>query len=205
MVAGFAGADAQAVGALPVLTVLLFGFANLFGDGVSMALGSFLASQSEHDVFKSEELKEKNEVRDNPESEKEETIEILVAKGFTEVQAKTLADIYATNPSYWVEFMMKDELSLQDPSNDKPYIMSLVTFISFLGFGVLPLIPYVIFRTDPQVFTYSVLTTAGSLLLLGSFRYKVTKQSLLRALFESLLLGGLAASVAYGVGRIVKI
>jgi len=204
VVAGFAGAESQSVG-LPILTVLLFGFANLAGDGVSMALGNFLSTMSEHDVFRNEEAKERYEIEKNPESEKEETIDILMEKGFTRVQATTMTEIYMTNPPYWLEFMMKDELSMSDPSGDKPIIMSLATFFSFLLFGLLPLIPYVLFRTNANVFLFSILTTAGSLMLLGVLRYRVTKQSFIRSVSESLLLGGIAASVAFGVGRLIKI
>lgn len=205
VVAGFAGADSQAVGVLPVLTVLLFGFANLFGDGVSMALGSFLATKSEQDVYKSEQMKEKIEIEQNPKGEIEESIEILMSKGFSKEQATTITNIYVTNPSYWLEFMMKDELSMSSPEEDKPHIISIVTFIAFITCGLLPLIPYVFFRNNENVFLFSVLTTAGSLMLLGYFRYLVTKQSMLRSVFESLLLGGIAASVAYGVGSLVKV
>lgn len=205
IVAGFAGANAQMIDALPVLTVLLFGFANLLGDGVSMAFGSFLSARSEYDVFKNEEKKERQEIEGNPEGEKEETIEILVSRGFTQSQAKTLTDIYATNPQYWLEFMMKDELRMSDPSDENPFLISFSTFVSFLGFGLLPLIPYVFLRSNPNVLMFSVFTTAGSLFLLGVIRHKITRHSFLRCVSESLLLGGLAASVAYGVGRVVRI
>jgi VIT1/CCC1 family predicted Fe2+/Mn2+ transporter len=204
VVAGFTGADAKVSGGLPVFTVLLFGFANLLADGVSMALGSFLATRSEQDVYKNEKEKEWLEIQKNPEGEKEESIEILMQKGFTKEQARTLTDIYATNPSYWLEFMMKDELALPSPEKEKPHIISLVTFFAFVVCGLLPLVPYMLYRDSSYVFLLSILTTGGALLLLGVFRYQVTKQSLIRSITESLLLGGIAATVAYGVGRMVS-
>ncbi len=205
VVAGFAGAETTMSGAIPVIAVLLFGFANLFADGFSMALGSFLAARSEQDVYRREKQKEAFEIKHNPESEKEESIEILVNKGFTKEQAKTLVDIYATNPSYWLEFMMKDELSLSNPEGEKPHIISLSTFLSFVGFGFLPLIPYIFFREQESLFFVSILTAGLALLLLGVFRYYVTRQSLIRSVGESLFLGGIAAFVAFMVGRLFHI
>src|SRR3990167_2696101 len=106
VIAGFTGAQAGAnTPSFSILTVLLFGLANLFADGVSMGLGNFLSIRSEKDVYKTHEAKESFEVQNHPEAEKAETAEILQGRGFTREQAKQLTDIYATNPKYWVSFM----------------------------------------------------------------------------------------------------
>ncbi|MCX8009063.1 MAG: VIT1/CCC1 transporter family protein, partial [Patescibacteria group bacterium] len=152
-----------------------------------------------------EKAKEFLEIHNHPETQKNASMEILLNKGFTKEQAKTLVDVYATNPSYWVEFVMSHERSLQNPEREKPYVISLMTFLSFIGFGVVPLIPYVLHREHPNVFFLSVIATAGSLFLLGIVRYFVTKQSLLRSIVESLFLGGIAAFIAYMVGRMANI
>jgi VIT1/CCC1 family predicted Fe2+/Mn2+ transporter len=202
VVAGFAGAQTSLSGVLPVFTVLLFGFANLFADGVSMALGSFLSAKSEKDVFLHEEEKEKKEVKEHPVLEVEETVDILVNKGFTLEQANQLAEIYKTNESYWIEFMMKEEIGFSDHDGDRAGSIAVATFVSFIFFGLLPLLPYVVYAGSPNAFVYSVITTATALILLGVLRYRVTRQSFVRAVSESLLLGGLAASVAYIVGTL---
>jgi VIT1/CCC1 family predicted Fe2+/Mn2+ transporter len=205
VVAGFAGAQASLSGSLPVITVLLFGFANLFADGVSMAFGSFLATRSEHDMYHNEEGKEKNEVHHNTQAEKEETIDILVQRGFTLEDATSLTSIYMKNESYWIDFMMREELMLPNPEGEHPVKIAVATFTSFVFFGLLPLIPYLVFRSSPNHFMFSIITTGIALVLLGFLRYKVTRQSLVRALSESLLLGGSAAAVAYIVGTLFKI
>lgn len=205
VVAGFAGAQSQDVAVIPVLTVLVFGFANLFADGVSMSLGGFLATSSDHDKYRSEQKKELYEITHHPEDERMETIEILEQKGFTKKQAQEITTLYESNPSYWLNFMMSEELTMANPEGEKPVLMSVATFISFVTFGFLPLIPYVIMKGSPVVFSISIVTTGIALFLLGILRYAVTRQSLLRAVFESVLLGGMAATVAYVVGRAIKI
>lgn len=204
VVAGFAGAQANVVTQLPVLAVLLFGFANLFADGVSMALGNFLSIRSEQDVYNNEKGKESHEVIHNTELEKLESIEILVKKGFTRKQAEDLVTIYMTNNPYWVDFMMNQELELPNPEGDNPFLMALATFFSFLIFGFIPLIPYVLFKGS-ELFLMSTVTTAAALTLLGILRWKVGKQSFFRSVGETLLLGGAAAVVAYFVGTMFKI
>ncbi len=203
VVAGFAGAQANVVNQLPVLAVLLFGFANLFADGVSMALGNFLSIRSEQDVYNNEKNKEAYEVVHNTELEKLESIEILVKKGFSRKQAEELIGIYMTNNPYWVDFMMNQELELPNPEGDNPVLMALATFFSFIVFGFIPLIPYVFFRGS-QLFMMSTITTATALILLGILRWKVGKQGFVRSVGETLLLGGTAAAVAYLVGTLFK-
>lgn len=206
VVAGFTGAQATfGMPAYPFLTVLLFGLANLFADGASMGLGNFLSLRSEKDVYKTHQNKELYEIRNHPESEREETIEILEKRGFSKKQASLLTDIYATNESYWLSFMMHDELELPDPTGENPMLTGLATFSAFIAFGIIPLIPYLILGKNPQVFVYSMLATLGALILLGLLRWRVTRESIFRSVFEIVLIGSVAASIAYIVGTFFKL
>jgi len=204
VVAGFAGAQVNITSQLPVLTVLLFGFANLFADGVSMALGNFMSIRSEKDVYSTEKKKEAYEIIHSTKMEQEESVEILIKKGFSRKQAENLVAIYMTNSPYWVDFMMNQELELSNPEGDNPLLMSLVTFFSFIVFGFIPLIPYVFFRNS-SLFALSICSTATALILLGTIRWKLGKQDFIRSVGETLLLGGTAALVAYFVGTLFKL
>lgn len=205
VVAGFAGAKADpASSVVPVVSVLLFGLANLLADGLSMGLGSFLSLRADQDVYRSEKAKEAYEITHEPDSEFAETIEILKRKQFSEKDATALATIYRNNPYYWTEFMMKDELEMTNPENEKPVFVALSTFLAFVGFGFIPLIPFV-FRFEAEHFVTSVLFTATALLLLGFLRAFVTKRRPFRGIVETLFVGGISASVAYGVGTFFRI
>lgn len=204
VVAGFAGAQQQSI-QLPVLTVLLFGFANLFADAASMGLGSFLSTRSEQDLYKEEEQKELHEIHTNPAQEEQETMGILISKGFTHEQAAQLVSIYKTNDTYWLNFMMTHELGMSDPQNDNPFFMSLATFVSFILFGFIPLMPYLIWQQSPHIFSYSIVATFFALSVLGLLRWYVTKQSFVRSLGETIILGGTSAVIAYLVGIFFKL
>src|SRR3989344_6615563 len=144
VVSGFSGAalSNEATTQLSFLVVLLFGLANLFADGVSMGLGNFLSVLSDRDYYRMAEGKELDEIRKNPEDEYQETITLVVQKGFSEVDARKLADIYRTNETYWVDFMMTHELKMTNPDGENPFFTGLVTFIAFLAFGIIPLLPF---------------------------------------------------------------
>lgn len=206
VVAGFAGANAgMHVGGLGALTVLLFGLANLFADASSMALGSFLSIRSEQDRYTQEEAKERAEIENNPRMEIAESIEILKQQGFSEADSVQLVEIYASNKEYWVNFMMKYELEMEDPRNENPWLTGLATFISFIVFGTIPLIPYLVDPSYSHAFLLAIIATFIALLLLGLLRLKVTKQDMVRSIGEIVLIGGVSAVIAYLVGTFFRV
>lgn len=205
VVAGFSGASMG--GSLPQLsffTVLLFGLANLAADGASMGLGNFLSLRSEQDVYRSEQAKERHEIRTNTKYEREESIEILQAKGFTKDQAVELTNIYQTNENYWVQFMMNDELEMANPLSENPLLTGLATFFAFVVFGFIPLIPYLLVQNGIDAFRFSLIATFSALILLGLLRFRVTRENLFRSVFEIVLVGSVAASLAYFVGILFR-
>ena len=206
VVAGFAGAQKDpSVSVVPVVSVLLFGLANLFADGLSMSLGSFLSLRADQDVYRNEKAKEAHEITHSPENEFAETVEILKRKHFSSHDAQAIAKLYKKNPAYWTEFMMDDELEMANPEKEKPLSVALSTFIAFVGFGFIPLLPYVAGAGTRSVFNLSIVFTGAALLLLGLLRASVTMQKPLRGVVETLLVGGGSASVAYLVGTFFRL
>jgi len=205
VVAGFAGAQRDpATSAVPVISVLLFGLANLLADALSMGLGSFLSLRADQDAYRNERAKESHEITHSPDAEYDETIALLENKRFSHKDAVTLATIYRSNPSYWTDFMMKDELEMSNPEHEKPLFVALFTFFSFIIFGVIPLLPYLL-RGAHANFAQSVSYTVIALLLLGILRAVVTQRKPLRGIAETLFVGGISSVSAYLVGTFFRI
>lgn len=206
VVAGFAGAQQDPMSsAVPMISVLLFGLANLFADGLSMSLGSFLSLRADRDVYRSEQAKEQHEIAYQPQKELEETVALLQRKKFSTKDAQTIAALYAKNPTYWTEFMMRDELEMPNPEKENALLVAVSTFGAFTLFGAIPLLPYIFRLPAAQVFHVSIACTIGALLLLGILRSAVTKQQPVRGIVETLLVGGASAIVAYAVGSFFRI
>ncbi|MEK7576984.1 MAG: VIT1/CCC1 transporter family protein, partial [Patescibacteria group bacterium] len=206
VVAGFAGAQINPTSSpVPVLSVLLFGLANLFADALSMSLGSFLSLRADRDVYQLHQRRERQEITNNPTDEFQETIEILRRKHFSQKDAHTIALIYKSNPTYWLEFMMKDELEMYNPEKEHLIVVAISTFVSFIVFGFIPLLPYVTTLPSDVLFIASVLCTMTALVLLGILRAIVSQQKSIRGIMETLLVGGLSASVAYFVGTFFRL
>lgn len=209
VVAGFSGAalSNETTTQLSFVIVLLFGLANLFADAASMGLGNFLSVKSEQDLYKNARRKELYEIQNNTDMEYEETVTIMLQKGFTREQAVTLADIYKTNEDYWLDFMMNHEIEMPDSRDDNPVHTGLATFVSFLVFGVVPLLPFMLFTTATAGFAFeiSILGTFLALVLLGLLKWKVIGTGLWKSLFEVVVVGGVAAVLAFAVGTFFSV
>ncbi len=206
VVAGFSGAalSNDTTTQLSFLVVILFGLANLFADGVSMGLGNFLAVRSEQGLYKSLRDREERDSLDNSDAEAEETKILLMKRGFSEVDSVTLTSIYRKNESYWVDFLMSNELKMSDPTGENPFYTGFTTFASFIFFGFIPLIPFILMqKSNPQtVFEFSALGAGIALVLLGTFKWKIIGTGFLKSISEVVIIGGVAASIAFFVGTL---
>ena len=74
------------------------------------------------------------------------------------------------------------------------------TIVGFVIAGVLPLIAYLL-PLEPEVqFPASIALAGSALFAVGAARTFVTRRGLLRSGMEMLLVGSLAAVVAFGIG-----
>ena len=198
IVAGSAGAD------LSSKVILILGFANLLADGFSMAASNFLGSRSERDLFKKEEKREIGEVETVPDKEKDEIKEIFLAHGFENAAAGELVRLVSNNKKFWIDFMMKYELKMHDAGYGNEWKGALLTFIAFVMAGSLPIFPFLFIPGSASNLFYSTAATVFSLFFVGAARYFVTKVNWLVSGLEMLLVGGVAAGVAYLVGYLIS-
>lgn len=206
VVAGFAGAQSDPTNPLvPMSAVLLFGFANLVADGASMGLGNFLSLRSEQDLYHHQKKTEAREINDQTEYELAETEYLLKHKGFSPNEAASIAKTFATNKLFWLEFMMNYELEIPNYAQEKPAYRALVTFISFISFGLIPLLPYIIYPHGTYLFALAILSTLIALSTLGYFRARISSSKLIHGIIEVLIIGSVAATLAYIVGLLFRI
>lgn len=203
IVAGFAGAQADGVAQIGGIAVLVFGLANLFADAVSMGLGEFLSMRSQHDLYRNRHASEMIEITQNPAHERAELVQILHQRGVPDDDAGRLADLLMRHPQITGDLMMTYEFGMLDPDQENPALSGFMTFISFVIFGSVPLIPYFLREPDQQTFWLSVAATGAALISLGLLRWSATGERLTRTVSETVLVGTVCAVVAYTVGVVV--
>ena len=201
VVSGVAGAQ------LGAEIVLILGLANLFADGFSMATGSYLSTKSEQEYYARERQREQWEVEHFPDGERAELYELYSRQGYNEEDASQLVEIKSRDVERWVDAMMIDELGMLKDER-KPIKNALATLVSFVIAGSVPLLVYLIgffVPLAPQaMFPISLALSGLALFGLGAAKVLVTKRSAWKSGLEMLLVGGLAAGVAYAVGALLK-
>lgn len=201
VVAGAAGAG------LGSDVVLILGFANLLADGFAMSVGAYLSSKSEQENYAKHRRIEIREVEEIPETERQEIRDIYRAKGFEGELLEQVVDVITADKARWVDTMMTEELGMMHEQRS-PMAMGAVTYASFVTIGLIPLLvfvyDYAVGVWPAPLFASSAALTTIGFVLIGYLKSAVTETSRMRGILETLLLGALAAGVAYGVGDLLE-
>lgn len=80
---------------------------------------------------------------------------------------------------------------------------SFVTFSAFVIAGLIPILPFLNGAVEGREFLVSAVGAGFAFFFIGGIRTIVTKRGFLRSGIEMLLVGGIAASLAYGVGYVI--
>ncbi len=198
VVAGVVGAS------LDPLVILVLGFANLFADGISMASGNYLGTKSEKDLYSKERARNERLLAEDRTTYRTKIISLLRKKGYGEADVDGLVELITHNDKFSLDFIMHEEVGLLEQEETRPVKGALVTLVAFMTAGFVPLIPYLFFAGSEDTFFYAALFTALALFSIGASRSALIEKSWLYAGLEMLIVGGLAAIVAYLVGFIIK-
>ena len=104
----------------------------------------------------------------------------------------------------WIDTMMKEELGLIEDSKN-PLDSSVSTFVGFNLIGLIPLIPFMIFmmmgvELNSEAFAYSTISVLVAFFLVGVIKGKIVKKSMIHSGINTLIIGGIAATIAYLIG-----
>lgn len=112
---------------------------------------------------------------------------------------------------FFVNVMMVEELGLQVPDpNDDIVKEGVVMFLSFAGFGAMPLLGYALIPLcfpslgPSHLFNIACGVTALTLFIMGAVKSKFSTRGWLHSGLEMLVLGGICAVMAYEIGHLVS-
>ncbi len=187
--------------------IIILGFANLLADGFAMSVGSYLSAKSEQENYEKHKNIEYWEVENLPEREREEIRAIYRAKGFDGELLENIVNVITSDKDRWVDVMMKEELEMLEESKSA-VLTGLMTYLSFIVIGFIPLITYVSdyilkLNTD-NLFLISCLLTSIAFIIIGYLKSSLNNSSRIKGILETVLLGGIAAAVSYFVGNILE-
>jgi predicted membrane protein (TIGR00267 family) len=121
----------------------------------------------------------------------------------SETDLKPVVNALSNNRKNWVDFMMRFELGLEQPDPKRAGQSALTIALSYIAGGLIPLSPYMLIPNLNTALWISVGVTLLALFLFGFFKGQFTGINPLRSGAQTVLVGGLAAAVAFGLARLI--
>jgi VIT1/CCC1 family predicted Fe2+/Mn2+ transporter len=182
--------------------ILTAGIAEICAGSIAMGLGGYLAGRTEIEHYNSELKREYQEIETHYETEKLEVREIFAEYGLSETAQHTIVDEMAKNKHKWVEFMMRYELGLEKPDEQRATKSAMTIGVSYVIGGVIPLSGYMISNQPSDGLLYSVIVTIVCLFIFGFYKSKLTGQKPFAGALKTTLIGVTAASAAFFIAKI---
>lgn len=183
--------------------ILIGGLAATFAESIAMAAVAYTSSKAMRDFYNRELAREKREMEEMPDAEREEIREIYRNKGFKGDNLEMVVDTITSDKQVWLESMMAEELHLFPEGYEKPVINGLTVGTASLLGSIVPLIPFVLFPIQLAV----VASIIGSLLVLfiiGAIKARLTVGNWIKSGIEMGVIGLVAAGAGYIIGLLLS-
>ena len=181
--------------------VVIAGFMIVAVQSLSMAAGSYLSSKSQREYLERLLREEEEEIRNEPEKERQEIWEMYRARGYADAEIEIIVKRLMSNPRLLLEDMAHKELGIVPDSLEEPLGNAVVMGIAYVLGGLIPVVPYLALpiRTAMPI---SIVGTFLALFLFGGLKGRVVKQVWWRSGLEMLSVAGVAALVGFIIGQV---
>ncbi len=180
--------------------IVLTGMAGLAGGAFSMAAGEYTSVASQTELAQAEIEVERLELERSPHGELRELAQLYMARGLDEELAHEVARQLTRDPKQALEVHAREELGLDPYDLPSPLLAAASSFGAFAVGALLPVLPYLLGAR--AIWPALVLAVVG-LFGCGAVVAQVTARSWWYGGLRQLLLGGLAAAVTFGLGRLI--
>ncbi|MBI2455860.1 MAG: VIT1/CCC1 transporter family protein [candidate division NC10 bacterium] len=179
--------------------VLITGLAGMLASALSMGSSAYLAAKSQREVYQGEIAREKAEIEENPEEERQELELFYQLKGFTEEEARTLVARIQEKPDHFLKTLVQEELGLSETTFPNQWKACLSATTSTAVGGIIPVIPFFFSRGTPAVIwaaALSILAHFG----VGLAKSLVTTRPWWISGLEMTMVAVIAGGITYGLG-----
>uniref|UniRef100_UPI002869EA27 VIT1/CCC1 transporter family protein n=1 Tax=Deinococcus sp. TaxID=47478 RepID=UPI002869EA27 len=104
----------------------------------------------------------------------------------------------------WVDFMMKEELGLDEPDPKRALRSALTIGLSYIAGGIIPLAPYASRLPLTRALLVSVAVTLVALFVFGALKGHFTGAPVWRSALQTMFVGAAASGAAVLIARAVS-
>jgi vacuolar iron transporter family protein len=182
--------------------ILLVGFASALAGTVSMAVGEYISSRSQREIYEAEIAGERAEIEERPEEARAEIRALFQEEGVAAEDAELIADRICSYPRSWLKTMVEKELFLVLEEQAGALQGALVMGGCYLVGGLLPVLPYLLLKGQAAL-AASIAVTALALFAIGFGKALPARQRPIPSGLQTMTLGALSGLAGYLLGTIV--
>jgi VIT1/CCC1 family predicted Fe2+/Mn2+ transporter/rubrerythrin len=196
IVSGMAGATG---GGRDTQIVIAAGMLGLLASALSMGASAYLAAKAEREVYAAEIGREKKEIEESPEHEKEELALIYELKGFPEEESRRMAENLSRRPEQFLKTMAQEELGLSIRHFPNPWVSLASASISTAVGALIPVLPFFFVSGVTGVIISAVVSTLAHFAV-GAAKSLVTARHWIASGMEMTVVGVLMGIITYLMG-----
>jgi len=197
LVLGIAGA-----GFLP-RAILLAGVAGTVAGAISMAIGEYLSTKSQEEVYDSEMELEKEHIKYHLDHEIEELYEFYEDKGFEGELLKQIVTKIASDEDVLLKEMMMTEFGVIEEQRRSPIKATIIVGIAFFLGSLPPVVPFIFANSTISGVLIAGFSSVIGLFLVGGLKARVTRGNVIRSGGENLILGLSGAIITFFIGFLI--
>lgn len=185
--------------------IIVAGLAATFAESISMAAVAYTSKLAEADYYQSEFEREKWEIDNVPDGEKEEIKALYENYGFKGKVLDEIVNKITSDKKIWLKVMMEQELKLEPIDRKQALPSALIVGVSAFVGSFIPLTPF-FFLPVKTAMIIALFVSSFVLFIVGYYKAKQTLgRQLLQQGIEMMIIGMASAGVGYLVGSIFKI
>ncbi|MCL1593463.1 MAG: VIT1/CCC1 transporter family protein [Actinomycetia bacterium] len=201
LVSTFLLVSAVVGGGLDAIDVLLTGVAGAIAGMISMAVGEYIATKSQEEVFEAELALEREHLKYFRQHEKDQLRDMLSDVGLTGDDLEQVVEIIDADDNAMLNMHAALEFGIVDTERRSPIAAAIFSGLLFLG-GALPsVVPFAfIDNTGTALLVAGILSGIG-LIAVGAIKTMHTGKSPVLSALENFALGMIGGVLAYFVGK----
>ncbi len=178
-------------------TILLSGTAGLMAGAMSMAAGEFVSVSSQADTEHADLARERAELANDLEYERQELAEIYVGRGLTPELAREVSRQMMAHDALGAH--ARDELGIFEEMRARPIQAAFVSALTFAAGAAVPLLGVLVFARETVLVAIPVISIA-TLIVLGATAAKLGGASVAKGAFRVTFWGAFAMAVTAALG-----
>jgi vacuolar iron transporter family protein len=179
--------------------VIAGGMAALLAESIAMGGVQYTSLLAERDYYDAELARERREVEEMPDAEREEVRVIFRQRGIEGELLERVVEHITADRDRWVEVMMTDELNLSAPSRTGIAQRAILVGVSCAVGSAIPIVPYALLPVRAASIV-AVLFSAAILFGVGAYKATTLIGSWWASGLQMLAIGMASAFAGYLIG-----